>query len=154
MDEPWVVEQHWDIRYRHTADPVIAQFLKTIRDEGRLLGRRCNTCDRVLVPARAFCDRDFVETDDWVDLGDEGTIELFTIIYLKTAGLPDPPYALAYVRPDGADTALMNYVRGVDLSDPATAAEHIAIGTRVKILFGEERTGRMTDFHFELAAAS
>jgi hypothetical protein len=152
-EAPWVVEQHWDIRYRHTADPVTAHFLKTIRDEGRLLGRRCSTCDRVLVPARAFCDRDFVETDSWVDLGDEGVIELFTIIYLKTPGLPEPPYALAYVRPDGADTAIMNYVRGVDLSDPHVATEQLAIGARVNIRFDDERQGRVSDFHFELASS-
>jgi uncharacterized OB-fold protein len=148
VEEPWVVEQHWDIRYRHTADPVAAHFFRTIRDEGRLVGRRCPACERVLVPPRSFCDRDFIETDEWVDVASEGVIELFTVVYLKTAGLPDPPYALAYVRPDGADTALMNYVRGVNLSDPHSVADRLAIGTRVRIEFAEARAGRVTDFHF------
>lgn len=148
MANPWIVEQHWDIRYQHTADPVAAHFFQIIRDEQRLVGRRCPECERVLVPPRPFCDRDFVETTDWVDLGSEGVIELSTIVYLTIAGLPDPPYALAYVRPDGADTAIMNYVRGVDLSDPAAGAEAIKIGTRVKIEFDGRRTGRVTDFHF------
>lgn len=148
MSEPWVVEQHWDIRYQHTADAVAARFFEAIRDEGRLLGIRCPQCDRVLVPPRPFCDRDFVDTDGWVDLGNEGVIELFTIVYLKTPGLPEPPYAIAYVRPDGADTAIMNLVEGVDLSDPSSAAESLAIGRRVRVEFNEEREGRVSDFHY------
>lgn len=148
METTWIVEQEWNIRYQHTADPVAGHFFRVIRDEARLVGRRCPSCERVLVPPRPFCDRDFTETEEWVDLGSEGTIELFTIVYLKIPGLPEPPYALAYVRPDGADTALMNYVRGVELSDPQAAAEQMAIGSRVRVEFAEERVGRVSDFHF------
>jgi uncharacterized protein len=149
--EQWVVEQHWDITYQHTADPVAAHFLQTLRDEARLLGIGCPRCERVLVPPRSFCDRCFIDTEGWVDLGDEGVIELFTVVHFKTEGLPDPPYALAYVRPDGADTAIMNYLRGTDLTNPAAPPDAIRIGQRVRIAFGENRSGRMTDFWYEPA---
>lgn len=149
-DRSFVIEQHWDITYQHTADPVAARFLETLRDEQRLTGIRCPSCERVLVPPRPFCDRDFVDTDQWVDLGSEGVIELFTIVYLKIAGLPEPPYALAYVRPDGADTAIMNFIEGVDLSDPGAAAKELAIGTHVDIKFRDERTARVSDFYFQV----
>ncbi|HTR74810.1 MAG TPA: Zn-ribbon domain-containing OB-fold protein [Solirubrobacterales bacterium] len=147
--EPWIVDQHWDITYQHVADPVAAQFLRTMRDEGKLTGIRCPKCERVLIPPRPFCDRCFVETEGWVDLPPEGVIELFTIVHLRVKGLPDPPYALVYVRPDGADTAIMNYFRGADLSNAAEPPAEVRIGERVGIKFADERTGRMTDFWYE-----
>lgn len=149
-DEPWIVEQQWNITYNHAADAAGAKFFRALRDEGRLLGTRCPKCERVLVPPRSFCDRDFCEVDEWVEVGTEGTIELFTIFYHRINGLPDPPYAIAYVRPDRADTALVNFLEGVDLEDLQVALTKIAIGKRVRIQFRPERQGRMTDFYFEL----
>jgi uncharacterized OB-fold protein len=148
--EPWIVEQHWDLTYRHAADPVAAAFFRALRDDAKLLGARCPQCERVLVPPRPFCDRDFCETTELVEVATEGTIELFTIIYHRIHGLPDPPYAIAYVRPDGADTALVNFVRGVDFEDREAALAALAIGNRASIRFAEERSGDMTDFHFEV----
>ena len=149
--EPWIVEQQWNLAYRHTADEVTATFFRTLRDEKKLLGIRCPECERVLVPPREFCDRDFCKTSGWVELGNEGTIELFTIVYQPVKGLPEPPYVVAYVRPDGADTAIANFLGGIDLSDRGEALERLAIGKRVTIAFRDDRVGRMTDFEFVLA---
>jgi uncharacterized protein len=151
-DEPWIVEQRWDLTYRHTADPAAAAFFRALRDDAKLLGVRCPECGRVLVPPRGSCDRDFQETTELVEVASEGTIELFTIMYHRIHGLPEPPYAIAYVRPDGADTALVNFVRGVDLEDRDAALAALAIGNRAAIRFADERRGDMTDFYFELAA--
>jgi len=147
---PWIVEQHWDLTYRHAADPVAATFFRTLRDEGRLLGKRCDACGRVLMPPRPFCDRDYQATGEWVEVGSTGAIELFTIMYHRIQGLPEPPYAIAYVTPDGADTALVNFVRGVDLEDRETALRQLAIGSRVAIEVETQRSGRMTDFFFRV----
>jgi uncharacterized protein len=50
---------------------------------------------------------------------------------------------------DGADTGIGGFFRGLDLSDPAKAAEQIAVGTRVTTKFAEERIGDISDFWFE-----
>jgi uncharacterized OB-fold protein len=34
-----------------------------------------------------------IQTDEWVKVGTEGTIQAFTVAYEKFEGLPDPPYA-------------------------------------------------------------
>jgi hypothetical protein len=149
--DPFVIEQRWDLTYTHTADPVTARFLRVLRDEGRLLGVRCPICERVLAPPRPFCDRDFCEVGDWVELPRSGTLELFTIMYLKIDGLPEPPYVLAYVRPDGADTAIGGFLEGVDLSSAEAALEQLAIGAPVAIELRDERHGRITDLYFRLA---
>jgi uncharacterized OB-fold protein len=64
--------------------------------------------------------------------------------------LPPPPYAIAYVRLDNVSTAMLNFVRGLDLGDVPAAAKRLAPGARVKVIFADEREGRVTDFHYEL----
>jgi hypothetical protein len=57
---------------------------------------------------------------------------------------------MAYVTLDGADTALINVVRGEDLSDIQAAAKRLNEQPRVTVRFVEDPNGRITDFWFEL----
>lgn len=145
------IKQDWNITYDHTAGETASRFFVELRDHAKLLGKKCPSCRRVLVPPRSFCDRCYVETTDWVPIGNAGVIETFTIVANQFAGLPEPPYALAYVRLEGADTAIANELKGVDLSDPDKAAVEMKIGTPVTTKYKEQRQGRVSDFWFELA---
>ncbi len=145
------IEQHWDIHYRHPAGETGSEFFRGLREK-RVLGRRCPECRRVLVPPRGFCDRCFAATGEWVPVGPDGVLEAFTIVAQKFTGMPDPPYVVAYARLRDADTALVNYLRGLDLSDIPAAANRLAVGLPVRVAFTERPEGRMTDFWFELAA--
>ena len=147
----WIVEQRWDLTYQHTADDVTAHFLRTLRDEGRLVGIKCPECKRTLAPPRPICDEDFCRTEGWVDVEMHGTLELFTIMYLAIDGLPEPPYVLAYVKPENADTAIPGFLEGIDLSDREAALAELRIGRAVEIELRPERVGRMTDVYFRLA---
>ena len=40
-----------------------------------IYGSRCPKCNRVLVPARSFCPRCFVNIDEWLEVPQEGTLE-------------------------------------------------------------------------------
>ena len=148
--EPLVVDQHWDLTYNHTADPVTAHFLRSL-GEGKLLGIKCPVCERTLAPPRPICDRDFCETEGWVELALTGTLELFTIMNLKIAGLPEPPYVLAYVKPEGSDTAIGGFLDGVDLTSFDDALTRLKVGAPVEIKFKDQREGRITDLYFQLA---
>ena len=143
----------WDISYNYAAGKTVGHFLSQIRDHGKLWGIKCPKCERVLVPPRAFCERCFIPIDEWVELGNEGTVEAFTFVYEAFEGSPPPPYAIAYVRLDGASTALANFVDGVDLSDVDQAARDLNIGTRVQVVFDEKRQGRVTDFKYRVKAS-
>lgn len=144
------VPGHWDITYHYSAGLIGSEFLRRLRDEQRISGRRCPACQRVLLPPRGFCDRCFVDTTEWVDVAETGTIEVFTITTDAFLGLPEPPYAIAYVLLDGASTAMVNFVKNVDLSDIERGAALLAIGNRVRVVWEPERHGRITDFHYEL----
>jgi hypothetical protein len=91
-----------------------------------------------------------VETTEWVKVKNAGTIEAFTIVCEKFEGLPDPPYAIAYVLLEGASTAMANFVKGIDLNNIEEALKHIKIGVRVRVVFKRKRRGRITDFWYEL----
>ena len=78
---------------------------------------------------------------------------MFTVVYEAFRGLPSPPYALAYVLLDGADTALVGYVKGLNLNDREKAIRALAIGTRTVVCFSETPSGTAADYWFELVDA-
>ena len=75
-------------------------------------------------------------------------IEASTIVVRGFEGKRKPPVAIAFVRLDGTDSAIGNYVDGVDLSDYDAAMEQLKPGRRVKVEFAAAREGRITDFSF------
>jgi hypothetical protein len=105
------------------------------------------------LPPRAYCERSFEPCDQWIEAGLEGVIEAATIVSAQFENLPKPPYAIAYVRLDGVSTALINFVRGMDLSNVEHAAQRLNPGTRVGVEFIDNPQGRITDFHYVLPAA-
>jgi uncharacterized OB-fold protein len=139
----------WKFDYTYFAGAAASRFFAELQ-ERRIMGVRCPSCGRVLVPARAFCDACFVRADEWVEVAREGTLETFTIITAAFPGLPEPPIVMAYATLDGADTALVNLVHGLDLSDIDAAAALLQTQPRIRLKFIDEPQGRITDFHFVL----
>jgi uncharacterized OB-fold protein len=140
----------WEFEYEYFAGETASRFFRELRERREIVGRRCPSCERTLVPARSFCDACFVETTDWVDVGPGGRLDMFTILTADFPGLPDPPLAIGYVTLDGADTAILNFVTGIDLSDVDAAAAELMRQPAVEVIFGDDPQGRITDFHFAL----
>ena|SRR5882757_4435156 len=138
----------WDFGYTYFAGRVASTFFHELKNK-RLMGSRCPDCRRVLVPARGFCDACYVETEkDLIEVGTTGTVETFTILTEPFPGLPDPPVVVALVLLQGADSAVLNAVTGIDLSDIDAAAARLLAGMKVSVEFKAECEGRITDFHF------
>jgi uncharacterized OB-fold protein len=145
-----VIHGEWHVRYNYPVGEVGARFFDALKDK-RILATRCAASDMTYLPPRAYCERSFEKCEEWVEAGLEGTIEAATIVTAAFDNLPPPPYAIAYVRLDGVSTAMVNFVRGLDLSDVPAAAARLAPGTRIKVRFVDAPQGRVTDFHYELA---
>jgi uncharacterized OB-fold protein len=143
----------WDFDYKYFAGETASRFFNEIKNNARIMGRRDRN-GKVLVPARSFSDSTYAETGEWVEAGPGGTLDLYTIVNAQFPGLPDPPYVVGYVTLDGADTAILNFVTGVDLRDIDRAAAELMKRPRVKAVFEPVRHGRITDFHFELEPAA
>ncbi|MCW3066154.1 MAG: DNA-binding protein [Solirubrobacterales bacterium] len=143
-----VLPEDWHLHYEYVAGPVTSRFLRGLQ-QGRIEGVRSPAADIVYVPPRAYCERTFEPIDEWVEVGPGGTIEAATIVGQQFEGYRQVPFALAFVRLDGADTALVNYVE-MEIDDIESAAARLAPGTRVRAVFKEEREARITDFAWEL----
>ena len=145
-------EQTWDLQYKHALGHTVSRFLDGLA-EGTIWGRR-TTDGRVLVPARSYDDITHEKTGEWVKVANKGVIEMSTVVYEAFNGLPKPPYALAYVMLEGADTALVGYVKGLDLSVQKDAIAALKIGSRVRVCFAKSPTGTAADYWFDLDATS
>ncbi|GEP38268.1 DNA-binding protein [Nocardioides psychrotolerans] len=114
--------------YVYAASPEESTFYRGLH-EGRLLGQRCPTCDKVYVPPRSACPTDGTPTEGEIELTGEGTITTFCIVNVPFLGQKiAPPYVSAYVLLDGADIALLHLILGVP-------ADEVRMGTRVKAVW-------------------
>ncbi|SHK71240.1 hypothetical protein SAMN02745216_03954 [Desulfatibacillum alkenivorans DSM 16219] len=140
-----------DVPYRFAAGKYMARFLTELRDNGRFVGVKCPSCNRVQMPPRVVCAACHVKNDEWVELSSEGTMVGFTIMYLPltdpTTGKPhEPPFVYGSVRLDGSDSTVEHMV------NVEPDLDKIWVGMRMKVVLRdrEERIGDLSDIiHFE-----
>jgi uncharacterized OB-fold protein len=142
-----VITDHVTLRYDYALGEVAGRFMAGLK-EGKILATRCSKSGLTYLPPRSYCERSFEPCDSWVEAGLEGVIETSTIVVRGFEGKRKPPVAIAFVRLDNTDSAIGNYVDGLDLSDYEQAMRKIAPGTRVRVEFAKAREGRITDFTF------
>ena len=76
----------------------IDSFYAYVR-EGRLMGARCLSCGRLLVPPRPVCPSCYGSEFEWVELSGEGVIESYTVIHVAPPRFQEEaPYIVAVVR--------------------------------------------------------
>jgi len=123
-----------------------SKFLHELRDHKRIVGIRCPKCKRVFVPPRKVCNRCYVAMEEIVPVSDEGVLCGCSIIQFgfvdPSTGMQRPvPYGYALIKFDGADNCLTHFV---DSADP----EKVKVGSRVKAVFEEKRTGSIMDIKY------
>ena len=144
-----VISGEWNVRYNYSVGKVAGTFFDALKDR-KILATKSSKSGISYLPPRAYCERSFEPCDEWVEAGHEGVIEAATIVSAAFEHLPPPPYAIAYVRLDGIDTAMINFVRDLDMSDVGAAMDKLKPGTRVRVEFIDDPKGEVTDFHYVL----
>lgn len=143
-----VLKKTIELPYTWAMGEPTAKFLEGLRNK-KIFGTKCPKCKRVLVPARRFCPRCFVNTKEWIQVSDQGTLRTYTIVYYSYPGqVKPPPYAIGVVDLEGADTGFSHYVGGVDLSDPAKAAGKIRVGSKYRAVWSRKREGNIFDIEY------
>ena len=146
-----VSRQVLSIPQRFATGPVMGRFLRELRDNRRIMAIRCPECGRHLLPPREVCAICRVEATEWDEVGPEGSIRDFDVVYYAS---PDPlsgetrktPYVACWVNLDGArgDAPFWHLLSA---SDP----KQVRRGLRVRAVFADERKGTMEDIkHFEI----
>ena len=74
------IEEIAHMPYRWAMGRDGSKFFNEIKDRETLFGIRCPGCRRVYVPPRNICGPCFLEMDELVELGDEGSVEALTLV--------------------------------------------------------------------------
>jgi hypothetical protein len=136
--EPMVVKSGINVPYSWWAGETAGFFFAAMRDEKKIMGRKCRKCSRTFVPPRKSCPLCFEKDMEWVEVSHKGVLESFTIVRRQLAALPGKvPVVFGLIRLDGADTSILHYVEAGN--------RRIEIGMRVKAKFCEERKGAIQD---------
>ena len=147
-----VIEYRPIARYTYSAGQALSEFLRGLK-EGRILGKLCPSCRRVLVPPRAYCEFCFTPTTEWVEVPGTGRVETAVLSYIGTARERlEKPEVIAVIRLDAPGYAegsfdfagLFHKLCGVSEEDVKSGK---VIGMRVKPRWKppEERRGSILD---------
>lgn len=117
--------------YTYVAGTGRSVFLRGLATR-RMLARRCSSCAQVYLPPPEFCSRCLTELDEPFELTGAGTVSTFCVVSFPFPGqVYEPPYIVAYIQVDGADTRLMHLLREVE---PAA----VRIGLRVEPVWRDD----------------
>ena len=140
--EPMVYESRINVPYHWWAGETASTFLTALRDEKRIMGLRCQKCSRVYIPPRKVCPICFTENSEWVPLSEKGVVRSFTVARRNLKALPKkPPVIFGLIQLDGADTAILQFIDGIE-------PERVAIGMRVEAQFAKNRSGTIRDIDY------
>ena len=150
--EGGVITAQWGPKLQYAWDngPTLHRYLQELKN-GKIVGKRCNKCKRILLPPRGFCELCWVPTDEWVELPDTGAVHTFCISHVDwKAGRLDieggvRPFTPAVIEIDtaGKDNGILHHLDEVD-------PKAIKIGMKVKAVWkpAEEREGAITDIRY------
>jgi 3-keto-5-aminohexanoate cleavage enzyme len=130
--------------YTYFAGRVGSKFITTIRDQHKIMGVRCNKCNKVFIPPRQTCEKCLSDIhENWVDLSNTGVVTNFTVVRYNDKHLPrKAPFVMAMIKLDGADTP---FVHILDRVEP----DKVKIGMKVEAVFAKETTNTILDIdHF------
>ncbi len=146
-----VKKQILSIDQRFATGPAMGRFLIELKENKRIMANRCPKCGRHQLPPREVCAICRVRVEDFVEVGPEGVLTSFDIVYYAS---PDPltgksrkaPYISCNVLLDGCEgnDTLWHELNDMEL-------DKVKHGMRVRAVFAEERTGSIHDIkYFEI----
>jgi uncharacterized OB-fold protein len=142
--EPFVFAGKLDIPNTYSAGMVGSRFLIELRDNKKIMGVKCPTCNRVYVPPRSTCKYCFGKLSELVEVSQKGTLLTYAVAYQPNPVQPlEPPIAYGIVQLDGADTGFVHMLGEVDPGQ-------LKIGMKVKAVFKvkKERQASIMDIKY------
>jgi uncharacterized OB-fold protein len=128
---------------RYTYGLAGERFFRALKDEGKIMGSKCPDCEHTYVPGTVFCERCMAELNEWVDVGLEGELHTFTLLFVDYEGKPlDEPELVGFIT--FGDGGIVHKLK----VDP----DGLEIGMRMKAVLKakDKRTGSILDIeHFK-----
>lgn len=149
LKEGRVITTHWrpNAKYAWSVGIAYGRYLEELKN-GRIIGRRCRQCDRIIVPPRMFCEQCFRPTDEWVYVKDTGKINTYSLSYLDAdANRIKDPIPVAVIDIDGASPGI-GILHKLGNVDPKKI--HVGMAVRAVWKSPKDREGSVTDIlYFE-----
>ncbi len=142
--EPVVFDGKLDIPTTYPAGFVGSRFLIELRDNEKIMGIKCPTCNQVYVPPRSTCKYCFGELSELVEVGQKGTLLTYAVALEPNPVQPaDSPIIYGIVQLDGADTGFVHMLGEVE-------PEQLEVGMKVEAVFKakEEREAGVMDIKY------
>jgi uncharacterized OB-fold protein len=140
--EPLVYESRIKVPYTWSVGEVGSRFLTELRDHKKIYGTRCSKCNTVYLPPKKTCGKCFLNLQEWLEVGPQGTLVTYTVVHYETLVMPrKPPFAYGIILLDKASTGLLHLLGEVDIGE-------IKSGIRVEAVFKDERTADIMDIQY------
>lgn len=141
----YTIEGKLALPYTYFAGRVGSTFITTMRDKKKIMGVKCNLCNKVFVPPRQTCERCMEDIrNNWVDLKPFGELVNFTVVRYDDKHLPrKAPFVLGLIQLEGADSPMVHIVEGIGV-------DQVKTGMMVRAVFSSKTTNTILDIdHFE-----
>jgi len=139
-----------NLKYSWSAGVAVGRFLTELKN-GKIIGRVCKKCGRILIPPRMYCEWCWKPTDEWVYVKDTGTINTYAITHLATDGVTrlKEPMPIAVIQLD-VPAKLPRFFAGFLHYLGEVKPEDVKFGMKVKAVWKppEERVGSITDIKY------
>lgn len=147
-DETFTEVYSGKARYAWSAGQALSVFLKGLK-EGKLYGRKCRKCNRILIPPRMYCEYCYRPTDEWIEVKPIGIVRTAVVSYIAaTREKLEKPKIVAVIEIEGTGgSGLFHFLEEID---PKDVINRKVFGMRVKAVWKppEERTGSITDIKY------
>ncbi len=144
----FVEDDALECRYAWDTGVAIGRYLAELK-KGKIIAKKTNCCDRIMIPPRMFCELCFRPSGPWTYVQDTGVVNTFSIsnIYYDASRVPpgEPSPLPAVIEIDGASKGM-----GIMHLLGEVKPEDIKIGMKVKAVWKpeSERTGSITDIEY------
>jgi len=133
------------VKYAWATGIAIGKFLNGLK-AGQILGTRCDSCGRVVVPPRIFCEWCFKPTEAWIKLPETGIVNTFSISYITadTTRIKTPIIPAVIQIDETNDAGFLHLIGDVK-------PDEVKIGMKVRAVWVDaaKRKGSITDIkHF------
>jgi uncharacterized OB-fold protein len=130
------------LHYQWDTGEGIGRYLGELK-RGRLIARRCDGCQRIMIPPRMFCERCFRPTDEWVYVNAIGRVLTFSLCYVTwNVRRLKQPLIPAVIEINGASAGM-----GILHLLKKVPPKKVRVGMRVRAVWRPpgERRGSITD---------
>jgi len=143
-----IIESDAKIPYEVSLGSTWYRFFEGLKNE-KIFGTKCPKCQRVLVAARTFCPRCFVDMEEWVEVSQVGELIAWALTDFEFFGMPTkPPFISAFIHLEGADSNFLHLLGGFDLNNIDAVRKTVKNGMKVKAVWREKKTGSILDIKY------